>query len=66
MTGVLADPIVQKVVIVVIESVVMVFVVMTAFAYVMLAERKVLGWFQMRVGPTWCGPWVCSSPRPTR
>jgi NADH-quinone oxidoreductase subunit H len=60
--GLLADPITRGVIIVAIESVVMVFVVMTAFAYVMLAERKVLGWFQMRVGPTWCGPWGLLQP----
>jgi NADH-quinone oxidoreductase subunit H len=35
---------------------------MTAFAYTMLAERKVLGWFQMRLGPTWCGPWGLMQP----
>jgi NADH-quinone oxidoreductase subunit H len=61
-TSLLANPVTKEVIIVAIESVVMVFVVMTAFAYVMLAERKVLGWFQMRVGPTWCGPWGLLQP----
>jgi NADH-quinone oxidoreductase subunit H len=57
-----ANPVTKAVVIVAIESLVMVFVIMTAFAYVMLAERKVLGWFQMRLGPTWCGPWGLMQP----
>jgi NADH-quinone oxidoreductase subunit H len=57
-----ASPFTKDVVIVTIESLVMVFVIMTAFAYVMLAERKVLAWFQMRVGPTWCGPWGLLQP----
>lgn len=39
-----------------IKSAVLIFIVVTAFAYLMLAERKVLAWFQMRLGPTWCGP----------
>jgi NADH-quinone oxidoreductase subunit H len=58
----LANPVDRTIIIVAIESLVMVFVIMTAFAYVMLAERKVLGWFQMRVGPTWCGPWGLMQP----
>ena len=62
MTALLANPVTRGVIVVTIESLLMVFVVMTAFAYVMLAERKVLGWFQMRVGPTWCGPWGLLQP----
>ena len=62
MSQMFADPTFRAIAIVVLESLVMVFVVMTAFAYVMLAERKVLGWFQMRVGPTWCGPWGLLQP----
>jgi NADH-quinone oxidoreductase subunit H len=49
-------------VIVLIKSAVLIFVVVTAFAYLMLAERKMLGWFQMRLGPTWCGPWGLMQP----
>jgi NADH-quinone oxidoreductase subunit H len=41
---------------------VLIFIVVTAFAYLMLLERKMLGWFQMRVGPTWCGPWGLLQP----
>ena len=48
--------------IVIIKSVVLIFIVVTAFAYLMLIERKMLGWFQMRVGPTWCGPWGLLQP----
>ena len=48
--------------IVIIKSAVLIFIVVTAFAYLMLAERKMLGWFQMRVGPTWCGPWGLMQP----
>ncbi len=41
---------------------ILIFIVVTAFAYLMLLERKMLGWFQMRVGPTWCGPWGLLQP----
>ena len=41
---------------------VLIFVVVTAFAYLMLVERKMLGWFQLRLGPTWCGPWGLLQP----
>ncbi|MBC5806756.1 MAG: NADH-quinone oxidoreductase subunit NuoH [Candidatus Eremiobacter antarcticus] len=50
------------VLIVAIKSGVLIFVVVTCFAYLMLLERKMLGWFQMRVGPTWCGPWGLMQP----
>ena len=62
MNELLANPNLRTAIIVIIESLLMVFVVMTAFAYTMLAERKVLGWFQMRLGPTWCGPWGLLQP----
>ena len=45
-----------------IKSAILIFIVVTAFAYLMLAERKVLGWFQMRVGPIWTGPWGLLQP----
>lgn len=48
--------------IVIIKSALLIFIVVTAFAYLMLIERKMLGWFQMRVGPTWCGPWGLLQP----
>ncbi|HZS46652.1 MAG TPA: NADH-quinone oxidoreductase subunit NuoH [Blastocatellia bacterium] len=37
-------------------------VVLTAVAYMSLAERKVLGWMQMRPGPNRVGPWGFLQP----
>ncbi|MDQ2818769.1 MAG: NADH-quinone oxidoreductase subunit NuoH [Candidatus Eremiobacteraeota bacterium] len=48
--------------IVAIKSALLIFIVVTSFAYLMLAERKVLAWFQLRVGPIWCGPWGLMQP----
>ncbi len=45
-----------------IKSGVLIFIVVTSFAYLMLTERKMLGWFQLRLGPTWCGPWGLMQP----
>jgi NADH-quinone oxidoreductase subunit H len=45
-----------------IKSGILIFIVVTGFAYLMLAERKMLGWFQLRVGPIWCGPWGLMQP----
>lgn len=45
-----------------IKSVVLVVVLLTAFAYIMLMERKVLGYFQLRVGPNRTGPWGLLQP----
>ncbi|MBV8204907.1 MAG: NADH-quinone oxidoreductase subunit H, partial [Candidatus Eremiobacteraeota bacterium] len=45
-----------------VKSGVLIFIVVTAFAYLMLLERKMLGWFQLRLGPTWCGPWGLMQP----
>ena len=39
-----------------VKSAVVVFVVVTAFAYVLLAERKLIGRFQARYGPNRAGP----------
>lgn len=44
------------------KSLVLILLLMTVFAYVMLFERKILGYFQMRVGPTRTGPWGLLQP----
>jgi NADH-quinone oxidoreductase subunit H len=48
--------------IVLIKSAVLLLVVVTAFAYAMLAERKILGWMQLRPGPNRVGPWGLMQP----
>ena len=47
---------------VLIKSVVLLFVVITSFAYAMLFERKILGWMQLRPGPNRVGPWGMLQP----
>jgi NADH-quinone oxidoreductase subunit H len=48
--------------VVAIKAGILIFIVVTSFAYLMLFERKLLAWFQMRVGPIWCGPWGLMQP----
>ena len=56
------NPTTALVLVIAIKSGILIFIVVTAFAYLMLAERKVLAWFQLRVGPIWCGPWGLMQP----
>ena len=48
--------------IVLIKSVVVLFVILTVFAYSMLFERKIMGWMQLRPGPNRVGPWGLMQP----
>jgi NADH-quinone oxidoreductase subunit H len=45
-----------------IKSGFLLFVVLTTFAYAMLAERKVMAWMQLRPGPNRVGPWGLMQP----
>src|SRR5215510_6697086 len=46
----------------IIKTVVILFVLVTAVAYLTLMERKVMGFIQLRVGPNRVGPWGLLQP----
>jgi NADH-quinone oxidoreductase subunit H len=48
--------------IVLVKSLVILFVILTVFAYSMLFERKIMGWMQLRPGPNRVGPWGMMQP----
>jgi NADH-quinone oxidoreductase subunit H len=62
MNHLLADPWLRFILVVAIKSGILIFIVITSFAYLMLFERKILAWFQLRLGPIWCGPWGLLQP----
>jgi NADH-quinone oxidoreductase subunit H len=62
MSHLLADPWLRFILVVAIKSGILIFIVITSFAYLMLFERKILAWFQLRLGPIWCGPWGLLQP----
>jgi NADH-quinone oxidoreductase subunit H len=48
--------------IVLVKSLVILFVILTVFAYSMLFERKIMAWMQLRPGPNRVGPWGLMQP----
>lgn len=48
--------------IIVIKSVTLLVALLTIFAFTMLMERKMLGYFQLRLGPNRTGPWGLFQP----
>jgi NADH-quinone oxidoreductase subunit H len=56
------NPTLALAIVIAIKAGLLIFIVVTSFAYLMLFERKLLAWFQLRVGPIWCGPWGLMQP----
>jgi NADH-quinone oxidoreductase subunit H len=48
--------------VVIIKSAVILFIILTTFAYSMLFERKIMAWMQLRPGPNRVGPWGMLQP----
>lgn len=47
---------------VLIKSILLIVILLTVFAHLMLFERKILGYFQLRLGPNRTGPWGLGQP----
>ena len=45
-----------------IKTAVILFIVLTTFAYAMVFERKIMAWMQLRPGPNRVGPWGMMQP----
>jgi len=52
----------ESFIIVAVKSVLTAVILLTVFAYVMVFERKFLGYFQLRLGPNRTGPWGLLQP----
>jgi len=53
---------VEMVLLLLLKSIVWIVVLLSIFAFLMLFERKFLGYFQLRLGPNRTGPWGLLQP----